>query len=78
MDALQKYISDMENRGEHISMDTSSMGEDVWTQLQQKENDLQLAAEFGKALLDKNEELKKQKDAILEEYTKKLEVSEEF
>lgn len=77
MDALQKYISDMEHRNNNTNMDTSSISEDIWTQLQQKDNDLQLAAEFGNALLEKNEELKKQKDAIIEEYTKKLEAVEQ-
>ncbi|GBP80602.1 Bicaudal D-related protein homolog [Eumeta japonica] len=50
---------------------------DVWTQLQQKESDLLLAAELGKALLEKNEELKREQDRIAEEYSKKLEVSDE-
>lgn len=49
---------------------------DVWTQLQQKESDLLLAAELGKALLDKNEELKKEQERLMEEYSKKLEVSQ--
>lgn len=62
----------MENRS---AMENPIGSEDVWTQLQQKENDLQLAAELGKALLEKNEELKRQNDALVEEYSKKLEVS---
>lgn len=49
---------------------------DVWAQLQQKESDLLLAAELGKALLDKNEELKKEQDRLAEEYSKKVEVSQ--
>lgn len=48
---------------------------DVWSQLQQKESDLLLAAELGKALLEKNEELKKEQERVVEEYSKKLEVS---
>lgn len=51
-------------------------GEDVWTQLQQKESDLLLAAELGKALLEKNEELKKEQERVTEEFSKKLEVSD--
>ncbi|KYB26963.1 Bicaudal D-related protein homolog-like Protein [Tribolium castaneum] len=70
--SLEDYIVDMENRS---AMDHSQPPtEDVWTQLQQKENDLLLAAELGKALLEKNEELKKQHDAVIEDYSKKLEV----
>lgn len=70
MNALEQYINEMENRS--AIENTSNV--DVWTQLQQKENDLVLAAELGKALLEKNEELKKQQDTIVEEYNKKLEV----
>lgn len=51
--------------------------EDLWTQLRLKDNDLQLAAELGKALLDKNEELKRQQEQIIEEYSKKLEEVEQ-
>lgn len=72
MQALEEYIASMENRS---AIDAAQVvGEDVWTQLRQKENDLQLAAELGKALLEKNEELQKQHDATIEEYSKKLEV----
>lgn len=70
MNALEQYINEMENRS---AIENPTV--DVWTQLQQKENDLVLAAELGKALLEKNEELKKQQDVIVEEYNKKLEVS---
>lgn len=76
MQALEEYIANMENRG---AIDGSQVvGEDVWTQLRQKENDLQLAAELGKALLEKNEELKKQYDAAVEEYSKNLEVRDDW
>jgi coiled-coil domain-containing protein 64 len=43
-------------------------------QLKQKDCDLFLAAELGKALLDKNEELSRQNETITEEYSQKLEV----
>ena len=72
--SLEDYIVEMENRSAINPNHTQS--EDVWTQLQQKENDLLLAAELGKALLEKNEELKKQHEAVIEDYSKKLEVSE--
>lgn len=42
--------------------------------LAEKENDLTLAAELGKALLERNEELKRQNDEMAEEYAEKLEV----
>lgn len=73
--SLEDYVVEMENRSAIDQNQNKHLNEDVWTQLQQKENDLILAAEFGKALLDKNEELKKQQELIIEEYSKKLEVS---
>lgn len=48
---------------------------DVWAQLQQKESDILLAAELGKALLEKNEELVKQHEKLIEENSIKIEVS---
>lgn len=69
---LEDYIIDMETR----PPDTDNNGPtDVWAQLQQKEADLLLAAELGKALLEKNEELKKQQDKMIEEFSVKIEVS---
>lgn len=76
MPTLEDYIYDMEHRVELGGVNGSP--EDLWTQLQQKEADLVLAAELGKALLEKNEELKKQQDNIIEEYSRKLEVSDNF
>ena len=52
----------------------SSSSVDVYAQLEQKERDLVLAAELGKALLDKNEELSRQNERIAEEFSVKLEV----
>lgn len=49
--------------------------ENIWQQLRKKDDDLLLAAELGKALLEKNEELTKQNERIVEEYSTKLEVS---
>ena len=45
------------------------------TILQNKDKDLVLAAELGKALLEKNEELSKENERIAEEFSHKLEVS---
>ena len=47
---------------------------DVFAQLAQKETDLILAAELGKALLEKNEELKVQNDNLADEYSQRIEV----
>lgn len=49
--------------------------DDVYILLAKKEKDLQLAAELGKVLLEKNEELSKANERITEEYSQKLEVS---
>lgn len=48
--------------------------EDIYAQLAQKEHDLTLAAELGKALLEKNEDLKRQNEVMEEEYADRLEV----
>ncbi|OXA52806.1 bicaudal D-related protein homolog [Folsomia candida] len=68
MKHLEDYVSAMENRSE---------GMDVHDELRQKEKDLMLAAELGKALLDKNEDLSRQNERITEEYTQRLEVLEQ-
>lgn len=65
---LEKYVSEMAR--------TDAAADDVWAQLHQKEADLLLAAELGKALLEKNEELNKQQEKLVEQYSKKLEVSQ--
>ncbi|KAG8285910.1 hypothetical protein J6590_071326 [Homalodisca vitripennis] len=67
--ALEDYIYDVESR----SLEPSADPEDVYAQLQQKEKDLILAAELGKALLEKNEELSRQNERLAEEYSQKLE-----
>lgn len=72
--SLEEYVVEMENRSAINEQNAQHLSEDIWTQLQQKENDLQLAAELGKALLEENEKLKKQNDATVEEYSRKLEV----
>ena len=47
---------------------------DIYKVIQEKEHDLVLAAELGKVLLDKNEELSRQNERIAEEFSLKLEV----
>lgn len=72
---LEEYVREMSATREATPAVVGATEPDVWTQLQQKESDLLLAAELGKALLDKNEELKKEQERATEEYSKKLEVS---
>ena len=46
----------------------------VFRLLEMKEKDLELAAELGKALLQRNEELRRKNEELAEEYSNKLEV----
>ncbi|XP_049548954.1 bicaudal D-related protein homolog isoform X1 [Anopheles darlingi] len=67
---LEDYILEMETR----PPDSGQVSEkDVWAQLHQKEADLLLAAELGKALLEKNEELTKQHEKLVDDYSTKVE-----
>ena len=50
---------------------------DVHALLAQKEKDLILAAELGKALLEKNEDLSQHNEKMAEDFSKQLEVSSE-
>ncbi len=59
------------NNDSGIATDES---EDVYTKLARKETDLILAAELGKALLEKNEELRRQNEVMAEGYQAKIEV----
>lgn len=52
--------------------------QELYAQLVQKERDLLLAAQLGKALLEKNEELGLQNEKMAEEYSRQLEVSFSF
>ncbi|PZC82601.1 hypothetical protein B5X24_HaOG210045 [Helicoverpa armigera] len=70
---LEAYVREMSTARTTATMD-AGQEHDLWAQLQQKESDLLLAAELGKALLDKNEELKKEQERVTEEYSKKVEV----
>lgn len=49
--------------------------QDLIVQLARKDQDLILAAELGKELLDRNEELTLANERITEDYTRKLEVN---
>ena len=52
----------------------STDDDDIRMQLIQKEKDLILAAELGKALLAKNEELNEANERMADEFSKRLEV----
>ena len=52
--------------------------EDLYKKLESQENDLMLTAELGKALLDKNEEISKDRETIVLNYLHKLEVRKIF
>ncbi|XP_036327515.1 bicaudal D-related protein homolog [Rhagoletis pomonella] len=71
---LEDYVTAMEARSKALDRQQSEV--DVWAQLQQKESDILLAAELGKALLEKNEELVKQQEKLIEDYSTKIEVSQ--
>ena len=60
------------------SSSTDPANQDLYTQLAQKEQDLLLAAQLGKALLEKNEELSMLNEKMAEDYSKQLEVSRLF
>ena len=49
--------------------------EELRSMLEERENDLQLAGELGKALLEKNEELTREYDRTCQDYHCKIEVS---
>ena len=52
----------------------SDHDQNLYGMLEQKERDLLLAAELGKALLEKNEELSNNNEKMAEEFSSKLEV----
>uniref|UniRef100_T1JL17 Uncharacterized protein n=1 Tax=Strigamia maritima TaxID=126957 RepID=T1JL17_STRMM len=72
---LEDFIFEMEANERHGS-DPSEVN-DVFGQLAQKEKDLILAAELGKALLDKNQELSQSHERMVEDFTQKLEQLEQ-
>ncbi|XP_014211805.1 bicaudal D-related protein homolog [Copidosoma floridanum] len=68
--ALEDMISSLQTRGNASLEDLS---EDPGELLRQRERDLVLAAELGKALLERNQELTKQSEALAENYAAKIE-----
>ncbi|XP_011880123.1 PREDICTED: bicaudal D-related protein homolog [Vollenhovia emeryi] len=73
--ALEDMISDLQAR--RHSLDHEDLAQDPAELLKQRERDLVLAAELGKALLERNQELTKQAEALAEEYSAKLESLEQ-
>ncbi|XP_011644147.1 bicaudal D-related protein homolog [Pogonomyrmex barbatus] len=69
--ALEDMISDLQAR--RHSLDHEDVVQDPAELLKQRERDLVLAAELGKALLERNQELTKQAETLAEEYSVKLE-----
>ncbi|XP_012218950.1 bicaudal D-related protein homolog [Linepithema humile] len=73
--ALEDMISDLQTR--RHSLDHEDVVQDPAELLKQRERDLVLAAELGKALLERNQELTKQAETLAEEYSTKLESLEQ-
>ena len=63
----------MKNGDENEVRDENKVS-DVHALLAQKEKDLILAAELGKALLEKNEDLSQHNEKMAEDFSKQLEV----
>ena len=72
---LEDYIVEIQNRQNNTLVAAAEAECDLQTQLAAKEKDLIFAAELGKALLERNEELTRNNERITEEYSHKLEVS---
>lgn len=75
-DYYPSILIDMDSHGSYND-DTAGENEeadDLYAQLAQKEQDLILAAEIGKSLLEKNQELTKANEKLTEEYSQKFEV----
>ncbi|KMR04710.1 bicaudal d-related-like protein [Lasius niger] len=73
---LEDMISDLQAR--RHSLDQEDVVQDPAELLKQRERDLVLAAELGKALLERNQELTKQAEVLAEEYSTKLERASDF
>lgn len=72
--ALEEMISSLQTRGASLD-DEDDLSGDPAELLRQRERDLVLAAELGKALLERNQELTRQSEALANKYATKVEVS---
>lgn len=70
----QDFYNGIDENGEVSAEDDDGAEDDVYRQLAQKDKDLLLAAELGKALLEKNEELSHKYELLQEEYSQVVEV----
>ena len=77
MYSLLAYSSLVKN-GDGNEGDCENKVTDVHALLAQKEKDLILAAELGKALLEKNEDLSQHNEKMAEDFSKQLEVRAAF
>jgi len=77
--ALEEYIVQLQNRDTKKQKSIKEVSEasaaDLRLQLEEKDKDRVLAAELGKALLERNEDLTRTNERITEEYSHKLEVN---
>ena len=73
MNKVEKWREKYEYKrnDEVIETSTEIQENDILSILEAKERDLILAAELGKSLLEKNEELSKQNEKIAEEFSQK-------
>ena len=76
---LEDYIFEMQCQADRSTTTPPHQEEeekqvDVYTCLAEKESNLVLAAELGKALLHRNEILVQENERLAEEYSRKLEV----
>lgn len=69
------FYNEIDENGEILAEDEDGDENDIYRQLAQKEKDLLLAAELGKALLEKNEEISQKYELLQEEYSQVVEVS---
>ena len=72
---LEDYIYEMQCQADRVAEGSPSDEQDVYTCLAEKESNLVLAAELGKALLSRNEILVQENERMAEEFSRKLEVS---
>ena len=70
----EDQIQKMSSTSSGISSGVDPPQQDIYAQLAQKEKDLVLAAELGKALLGKNEDLARQNEKLQDDFSQRLEV----
>jgi hypothetical protein len=71
---MSSSVKGQQHQDNSVIQSESTSDMDFLSQLAQKDQDLILAAELGKALLERNEELTRANEKITEEYSAKLEV----